>query len=78
MEYVNSVSELNYMTQIVIMLYENPTKVSVDLVTVILHFLSISWMTTTHTKCISYRFPFREILFLYTVLNDFDPPTVSL
>ena len=27
MEYVNSVSELNYMTQIVIMLYEDPTKV---------------------------------------------------
>ena len=31
MEYVNSVSELNYMTQIVIMLYEDPTKVLVDL-----------------------------------------------
>jgi len=28
-EYVNSVSELNYMTQIVIMLYEDPTKVLV-------------------------------------------------
>jgi len=27
MEYINSVSELNYMTQIVIMLYEDPTKV---------------------------------------------------
>lgn len=27
MEYVNSVSELNYMTQIVIMMYEDPTKV---------------------------------------------------
>ena len=27
MEYVNSVSELNYMTQIVIMVYEDPTKV---------------------------------------------------
>ncbi len=27
MEYVNGVSELNYMTQIVIMLYEDPTKV---------------------------------------------------
>ena len=31
MEYVNSVSELNYMTQIVIMLYENPTKVRCNL-----------------------------------------------
>lgn len=31
MEYVNSVSELNYMTQIVIMLYEDPTKVLVTL-----------------------------------------------
>jgi len=29
MEYVNSVSELNYMTQIVIMLYEDPTKVRI-------------------------------------------------
>ena len=28
MEYINCVSELNYMTQIVIMLYEDPTKVS--------------------------------------------------
>lgn len=28
MEYVNGVSELNYMTQIVIMLYEDPTKAS--------------------------------------------------
>ena len=27
MEYVNAVSELNYMTQIVIMMYEDPTKV---------------------------------------------------
>lgn len=27
MEYVNAVTELNYMTQIVIMLYEDPTKV---------------------------------------------------
>ena len=31
MEYVNSVSELNYMTQIVIMLYEDPTKVRIYL-----------------------------------------------
>ena len=30
MEYVNSVSELNYMTQIVIMVYEDPTKVQID------------------------------------------------
>jgi len=29
MEYVNSVSELNYMTQIVIMVYEDPTKVRI-------------------------------------------------
>jgi len=29
MEYVSSVSELNYMTQIVIMLYEDPTKVCI-------------------------------------------------
>ena len=28
MEYVSKVSELNYMTQIVIMLYEDPTKVT--------------------------------------------------
>ena len=28
MDYVNAVSELNYMTQIVIMMYEDPTKVS--------------------------------------------------
>ena len=27
MEYVSAVSELNYMTQVVIMLYEDPTKV---------------------------------------------------
>ena len=27
MDYVNAVSELNYMTQIVIMMYEDPTKV---------------------------------------------------
>ena len=27
MEFVNAVSELNYMTQIVIMMYEDPTKV---------------------------------------------------
>ncbi len=26
MDYVNAVSELNYMTQIVIMMYEDPTK----------------------------------------------------
>jgi len=31
MEYVNSVSELNYMTQIVIMLYEDPIKVCIEL-----------------------------------------------
>ena len=29
MDYVSKVSELNYMTQIVIMLYEDPTKVPV-------------------------------------------------
>ena len=28
MDYVDAVSELNYMTQIVIMMYEDPTKVS--------------------------------------------------
>lgn len=28
MDYVSSVSELNYLSQIVIMLYEDPTKVS--------------------------------------------------
>jgi len=39
MEYVNSVAELNYMTQIVIMLYEDPTKVGIHL-----RSLSNSWV----------------------------------
>jgi len=30
MEYVNNASELNYMTQIVIMVYEDPNKVYFD------------------------------------------------